>query len=77
MSTAKVQTSPRISRPPTKAKVEPRRVPLHVELLAGKGFVERSRAAAAKLAPVTPEALAAFASGPDVSGGVDEDPSDV
>ena len=76
MSAAKLPRESSPLLPPVKAPIEPRRIPAHVELLAGKDFVARARATAASISPLTPAAAAAFASGPEISGGTDVDPSD-
>lgn len=49
---------------------------IYLEDLAGRDFVQRLRAAAARLTPVTPEAAKLFASGPEISGGIDVEPED-
>jgi hypothetical protein len=48
-------------------RTKPKRVP---ELLAGKKFVARSHAAATRITPLTQAATEAFASGPEISGGM-------
>ncbi len=53
------------------------KIPAHLESLAGKDYVKRARAAAARISPLTAAAAEAFAAGPEISGGVDVDPQDV
>lgn len=54
-----------------------RDVPPELAAMAGEEFTSRAREAAANILPMTAEALAAFAEGPEVSGGVDVEPDDV
>jgi len=58
-------------------KKEPRTIPTELRELVGKDFVRRAETAAARLASVTPEALAAFAQAPEVAGGDDFEPDDL
>jgi hypothetical protein len=44
--------------------------------LAGAEFMARLELAVERHRPITPEAAAAFAEGPEVSGGIDADPDD-
>jgi hypothetical protein len=51
-------------------RTKPQHVPRHIELMAGKKFVTRSHAATTRITPLTQAAAEAFASGPEISGGM-------
>jgi hypothetical protein len=53
-----------------------REIPAELAALVGEDVVRRVKEAASRIRPLTPEAAEAFASGPEISGGVDVEPDE-